>query len=92
MGVQSEVLLVALTETEQKVGIFVQVHSSDGESYLLPNLKVGLLSEAGVALQGVQSRGKDNYIQLKRFWALLGERFSIQFAFGDEVLTETFAL
>ena len=92
MGVQSVMLLIALIETEQEVGILVQVHPSNGENYLVPNLKVGLLSEAGIALQGVQSRGRDNYIQLKRFWVLLGERFSIQIALGDEIVTETFAL
>lgn len=68
LGSQAVVLLVAIAEdSEQKVEILVQVHPAQGETYLQPNLKLVLVSESGMILQKVQSRGQDNYIQLKRF-------------------------
>ena len=93
LGSQSVALLVAITpEVEQKVGILVQVHPTGGETYLPPNLRLGLLSESGETLQEVQSRFQDNYIQLKRFRGLPGECFNIQVAFGDASVTETFVI
>ncbi len=93
LGSQSVALLVAIApEAERKVGIIVQVHPVGGETYLPPNLRLALLSEAGDILQDVQSRSQDNYIQLKRFRGNPGECFNIQVAFGDTYITETFAI
>ncbi len=93
LGSQSVALLVAIApETEQKVGIIVQVQPVGGETCLPPNLRLGLLSEAGDILQEVQSRSQDHYIQLKRFRGNPGEGFNIQVAFGDASMTETFVI
>jgi hypothetical protein len=107
LGSQSVALLVALAlakrdevqpaegiapEADQKVGILVQVHPVGEETYLPPSLRLSLLSEAGDILQEVQSRSQDNYIQLKRFRGNPGECFSIQVAFGDASMTETFEI
>jgi hypothetical protein len=93
LGSQSVALLVAIApEAERKVGIIVQVHPVGGETYLPPNLRLALLSEAGDILQDVQSRSQDNYIQLKRFRGNPGECFNIQVTFGDASMTETFAI
>lgn len=93
LGSQSVALLVAITkETEQKLRILVQVHPVSGETYLPPNLRLGLLSESGETLQEVQSRSQDNYIQLKRFRGNPKECFNIQVAFSDASVTETFVL
>jgi hypothetical protein len=93
LGSRAVALLVAITEDcEQKVEILVQVHPGRGETYLQPNLKLVLVSDAGVILQEVQSRNQDNYIQLKRFRGVREECFNIQVAFGDNVVTETFAI
>jgi len=107
LGSQSVALLVALalakrdevpptegiaSEADRKVGILVQVHPVGGETYLPPNLRLALLSEAGDILQDVQSRSQDNYIQLKRFRGDPGECFNIQVAFGDASMTETFEI
>lgn len=90
---RSLALLVALTpETDQKVGILVQVHPTGRENYLPPNIRVILLSESGVVLQSVQSRSQDNYIQLKRFRGNPGECFNIQVAYGDASVTEAFEI
>lgn len=93
LGDQPVALLVAITpETEQKVGILIQLHPTDGETYLPPHLRVSLLSELEVTLQEVESRTQDNYIQLKRFRGLRGECFNIQVAFSNASVTETFVI
>jgi Protein of unknown function (DUF1822) len=86
-------LLVGLTpDIDEKVNIRVQLHPASGETYLPPNLKLGLLSQSGVTLQEVQSRSQDNYIQLKRFKSPSGKGFSIQVALGDVSIKEYFVL
>jgi hypothetical protein len=93
LGNLSLALLVAITpETEQKVGILVQLHPIPGETYLPPNLKLSMLSESGEILQEVESRSVDNYIQLKRFRGLPGESFAIQLTFGEASVTEDFVI
>ena len=93
LGNLSLALLVAITsETEQKVGILVQVHPIEGETYLPPNLKLSMLSESGEILQEVESRSVDNYIQLKRFRGLPGEIFAIKLTFGEASVTEDFVI
>ena len=93
LGNLSLALLVAITpETEQKLGILVQVHPMEGETYLPPNLKLSMLSESGEILQEVESRSVDNYIQLKRFRGLPGESFGIQLTFGEASVTENFVI
>lgn len=93
LGSKSVALLMAITpEAEQKVGILVQVHPVGGEAYLPSTLRLGLLSESGVALQEVQSRSQDNYIQLKRFRGLPGECFNIKVAFGEASVTQAFVI
>lgn len=86
-------LLVGLTpEIDEKVSIRVQLYPASGETYLPPNLKLGLLSQSGVTLQEVSSRSQDNYIQLKRFKSPAGKGFSIQVALGDVSIKEDFVL
>lgn len=97
LGLQLEsqvlALLVAIApETDEKLGILVQVHPTGRENYLPPNISVVLLSDSGVVLQSVESRSQDNYIQLKRFRVNPGECFSIQVAYGDVNVTETFEI
>lgn len=84
-------LLVGLTqEVDRRVNIRVQLYPANGETYLPPNIKLGLLSDLGVMLQEVQSRSHDNYIQLKRFKSPPGKLFSIQVALGNVSIKEDF--
>lgn len=86
-------LLVGLTpEIDEKVNIRVQLYPAKGETYLPPNLKLGLLSPSGVTLQEVESRSQDNFIQLKRFKSPTGKGFSIQVTLGDVSIKEDFVL
>jgi hypothetical protein len=91
LGQESVVLLVAITqEAEQKIGISIQVHPVPGTPYLPADLRLCLQLETGEALQEVRSRSQDNYIKLKHFRGLPGERFEIQMTLGDVKMTESF--
>jgi Protein of unknown function (DUF1822) len=93
LGSQPFVLLVGLIpKKDGKVVIRVQLHPSHGEVYLPPNVRLLLLSESGTALQEVQSRSYDNYIQLKRFKSPFGKSFSIQVTLGNVSIKEDFVL
>ena len=90
---QKVVLLVAfIPEDSQQVSIRVQLHPSNGESYLPVNIKLALLLESGEIIQQVQARQQDNYIQLKRFDGEVRECFSIQVALDSCQITENFVI
>jgi len=93
LGNLTVALLVNITEeTEDKLGILIQLHPTGGETYLPPNLKITLLSKAGKILQEVTSRSQDNYIQLKPFKGELGKCFCIKVSWGDVSIQECFEL
>ncbi|MEI2577573.1 DUF1822 family protein [Scytonema sp. PRP1] len=86
LGHQSVALLVNITEeTEDKLGILIQLHPTGGERYLPPYLNLTLLSKAGKTLQQVTSRSQDNYIQLKPFKGESGKRFSVEVSLGEDL-------
>lgn len=92
LGSQPVALLVAVVQqVDQEVGILVQVHPI-GRDHLPSHLRLTLLSESEETLQDVQSRSQDDYIQLKGFQGLSGERFIIQVAFEDACVRETFVI
>ena len=89
LGNQTVALLMTVTpETSEKLGILVQLYPTVGERYLPANLRLTLLSRAGKTLQSTQSRGQDNYIQLKPFKGKLGSRFSVEVSMGNIKVTE----
>ncbi|NES22982.1 MAG: DUF1822 family protein [Symploca sp. SIO3E6] len=91
LGSQKLALLVALTrESDEKVGIRVQVHRVDKESYLPTGLKLVMLSTSGEILQEVQARDQDQYIQIKRFKTKPGKGFRIQLAVDNFCVEEEF--
>lgn len=84
LGYQTVALLVNITEeSDEKLGVLIQVHPTGGERYLPPDLKLTLLSKAGKTLQEVTSRLQDNYIQLKFFKGESGKRFSVELSLGE---------
>jgi Protein of unknown function (DUF1822) len=93
LGNQTVVMLITVTqETEEKIGINLQLYPTGGESYLPANLHLTLLSKAGKILQEVGSRPQDSYIQLKSFRGEPGKRFSIKISLGDVSVKEEFEL
>jgi hypothetical protein len=90
---QAVVLLVAVTqEANGRICILVQVHPTEEERYLPPNLRLAFLSEEGETSQEVLARSQDNYIQLPRFWLQNEGKFSIQISIGKSNLTENFGV
>ncbi|MBW4624222.1 MAG: DUF1822 family protein [Brasilonema octagenarum HA4186-MV1] len=84
LGYKTVALLVNITEeSDEKLGVLIQVHPTGGERYLPPDLKLTLLSKAGKTLQEVTSRLQDNYIQLKFFKGESGKRFSVELSLGE---------
>ena len=93
LGNLNVALLVNITEeTEDKLGVLIQLHPTGGERYLLPELKLTLLSKAGETLQEVTSRGHDNYIQMKPFKGKTGKRFCVKVSWEDFSISENFEL
>jgi hypothetical protein len=93
LGNQTVAMLITVTqESEEKIGINIQVYPIGGEFYLPSDLKLTLLSKAGKILQEVRSRSQDSYIQLKFFKGEPGKRFSVAIALGDISINEEFEL
>ena len=93
LGNQTVAMLMTVTpETSEKVGILVQLYPTGRERYLPANLQLTLLSRAGKTLQSTQSRGQDNYIQLKPFKGKQGTRFIVEVRMGDVSVREDFEL
>lgn len=93
LGSKKVMLLVTVTEeasAKRRVG--VQLYPTDEEKYLPPHLRLILFSKAGKKLQEIQSRGQDNYIQLKPFQGKQGTCFSIEVCMHDVCLREDFEL
>jgi len=90
---QSVALLVGLApETEQRVGIRVQLYPAGGKTYLPSNIKLILLSQSGATLQEYKARTQDSLIQLKRFTCPMGKCFSVKVALDNFSITEDFVI
>jgi Protein of unknown function (DUF1822) len=93
LGQQSAALLVSINpEPEDKLNVLVQLHPTDGQRFLPPQIKLTLQSTAGETLQEVQARDQDNYIQLQSFKGSLGRRFSLKVSLLDKFVKEAFEL
>ena len=95
LGDHRVALLVTVTPEErdsEKLGIQIQLSPTQGERYLPPNTQLTLYSKAGRTLQSTQSRGQDNYIQLKPFKGKEGICFSVEVSIGDVSVVEDFEL
>lgn len=91
-GQNTVLLLNIIEETEDKLGVLVQLHPTGEGQFLPPDLRLLLLSEAGETLQEVCSRTQDNYIQLKAFKGKAGTPFSVEISLGNSRVRENFEL
>lgn len=93
LGDYAVVLLVAvILQKNKEFQILVQVHPTQEQVYLLPNIQLSLLDESNKVLQEAQSRNRDNYFQLKRFTCPLDEDFGIKLKFKNIIYVEKFEL
>lgn len=78
-GVKTIAMLVTITgDSEQKMGVRVQMYPVNETTYLPPKIKLVLLSEFGKKFQEVLSKAGDEMIQLKRFTCPFGKSFIVQ--------------
>ena len=92
LGDRTATLLVGVThEPEERISLVVQLHPLYGQRYLLPQIKLTLLSEAQEILQEVVSRSQDLYIQLRPFYVSPGTVFKLQVALDDVCVSESFS-
>ncbi|MBD2249924.1 DUF1822 family protein [Nostoc parmelioides] len=88
---QTIVLMLTLTlETDDRVGIRVQLSPRERGIYLPENMKLELISASGQVVQSVEARETDNSIQLKRFRCPQNTRFSLQVILDDFSFVEEF--
>ncbi|MBH8554934.1 DUF1822 family protein [Nostocaceae cyanobacterium CENA357] len=89
---QAVVLVVTLPpDKEQEMDILVEVHPTNGQDYLPPNLHLMVLDFEGASVMEAQTRSSNKNIQLE-FSCEIGERFSVKLALGDISITENFAI
>ncbi|MEH2244376.1 DUF1822 family protein [Nostoc sp.] len=89
---QAVVLIVTLPpDNEQEMDIIVEVHPTNGEHYLPPNLQLMVLDFEGASVMEAQTRSSNKNIQLE-FSCEVGERFSVKLALGDISITENFVV
>jgi hypothetical protein len=85
-------LLISVREEEEKLKTKIQLYPTNAEQYLPPAVQLNLLSKKGTALQSVQARERDNFIQLKPFKGKTGTRFSLEITLDNAKITENFEL
>lgn len=89
---QAVVLVISLPpNNEQEMEIIVEVHPTNGQHYLPPNLHLIVLDSEGVSVMEAQTRNSNKNIQLE-FSCEVGERFSVKLVLRDISITENFAI
>ncbi len=92
LGKEKLALLVGITPDNKHLTVRIQLHPSNGEMYLSPDINLILLSTTGEIIQEVRSRFLDNYIQLPRFRGKPGESFRLQVSQYNNIITEDFVI
>lgn len=91
LGKQAVFLVITLIpETEEKLGVQVQLYPLAGHSYLPSGIELTLLSESEETLAKVQARLSDNFIQLPYFKGKLGEAFAVKVTLNNVIIVENF--
>ncbi|MFN6487503.1 MULTISPECIES: DUF1822 family protein [unclassified Nostoc] len=89
---QAVVLVISLPpNNEQEMDIIVEVHPTNGQHYLPPNLHLIVLDSEGASVMEAQTRSSNKNIQLE-FSCEVRERFSVKLVLGDISITENFAI
>ncbi|MCH2232297.1 MAG: DUF1822 family protein [Crocinitomicaceae bacterium] len=88
---QAVILLIGITrETDERIGVRIQLYPHGRDRYLPSNITLTLCAESGEPIQSVQARNQDNYIQIKRFKCPSGFQFGVQLTLDDWTVTESF--
>lgn len=88
---RSVVLAIAVVrQSDDTASVRVQLFPSPDEASVPESLELSMLDESGETLQVVRSRQQDNYIQLRSFQGRCGDRFSLEVAWGEARVRESF--
>ncbi|WP_323202208.1 DUF1822 family protein [Nostoc sp. UHCC 0251] len=82
-------IVIPRVTNETEVDLIVQLHPIKDQFYLPESVQMKILDKNGTAVLDNQSRGSDNYIQLK-FTAEPGDLFSIAVSLENASVTESF--
>lgn len=77
--------------TNQMTQVWLQVHPTQAQSFLPPDLRLTVVDESGATFLEAQSRAVDNYVQLQ-FSGNPGERFGVQITLGSGRVLEEFVI
>ena len=92
LGNRQVVLLIEITpEDNDSVGVILQVHPNQNDTYVPERLSLKVIEASGQIFMQAQARSQDNFIQLQ-FSGQPKEKFSVQIALDDAELTEQFQL
>jgi Protein of unknown function (DUF1822) len=84
-------LLISIEpESDERLGIQVQLRGLDRTSTLPPDLTLALLSSDDAMVRSITTRDRDDAIQLPRFRSNAGTGFKIQVQFGTTTFCESF--
>lgn len=87
---KSVALLIGLTTIEStKIKVSVELYSTEGQTYLPPDLQLMVLDETGLAVMQAQTRNTNKDIYLD-FTANPGEQFGIKIILNNISITEYF--
>ena len=93
LGKNTVALLVNIVKVNgKKYSVLVQLHPTGKRKVLPHRIRLIMFSKAGKIIQEVESRIQDNYIQLKPFRGEAGKRFSVEVAFEDVSVRESFEI
>ncbi|MEO0770325.1 MAG: DUF1822 family protein [Cyanobacteria bacterium J06649_4] len=85
-------VLTLISEVDGRISILVQLLPIGRDRTLPPQIALALVSKKGKSLQSVTSRNQDNYIQLKSFKGMVGQRFGIQIQHQSVTILEDFEI
>lgn len=92
LGDRKIILLIKLVpETNNNIGVILQVHPQQNELYLSENLQLKVLETSGSVFMEVQARSQDNYIQLQ-FSGQFEEIFIVEIALENLSFSQKFKL
>ncbi|KAB8316235.1 DUF1822 family protein [Tolypothrix campylonemoides VB511288] len=96
LGIQPNTQLVDLIvdvipETNQEIGISLQVHPIDNQIYLPQGLKCSVLDTSGEVVLESQARNADNWIQLD-IGVEPGDQFTIKITLENALVTQNFTV
>ena len=85
-------LMVLNSGVDGRMGVRVQVHSALDNHHVPAGLVLSIYSNTDQALQAIQARDQEDYMQLPYFRCLPGAQFRLQITLDEDAFSETFSV